>query len=317
MRPYRGSDPRAHAVANRSPSRRGGPRVEVAGVSLSHPDRVFWPDDGITKLELARYYESVAARMVPEVAGRPLTLVRCPKDIGECAYMRHLKVWGPAALRRIRIPEKQKVGEYLVADDLAGVIGLVQMDIVEIHTWNCTDADLERPDRLVLDLDPGEAVPWHDVAEAALRLRALLSALELDSFVKSTGGKGLHVVVPLQPHASWSECLDFSRALSALLERDNPRLYTLNMSRARRHGRIFLDYLRNNRGNSSVAAFSTRARSGAPISVPLGWDELQQLPDYTLRRHPRRWRPPFRGHRGRLTKTMVRAVRAAPAATPP
>jgi bifunctional non-homologous end joining protein LigD len=313
MRPYRGSAPEAYAIANRASSRRGGPRVEVAGVSLSHPDRVLWPEDGITKLDLARHYQRVAERVVREVAGRPLTLVRCPRSIHECAYMRHLRVWGPASLRRVSIPEKQKLGEYLVADDLAGVTALVQMDIVEIHTWNSNVRDVEHPDRVVIDLDPDESVAWSAVAETARRVRERLAALELDSFVKSTGGKGLHVVVPLVPSADWDACLAFARALCASFQREDPRRYTIQMAKSRRKGRIFLDYLRNNRGNSSVAAWSTRARPGAPVSVPLGWDEIDTRPEFRLGELPRRRRDPWAGYarsRGRLTASMTRALDA-------
>jgi bifunctional non-homologous end joining protein LigD len=306
-RPFRGSAPEAARIVT-SRGRTGGTRrVEVAGVAISHPDRVFYPDVGVTKLEVARYYEAVAAQVVPQVRGRPLTLVRCPETIETCAYMRHLRAWGPSALRRVMIEEKTKRGEYLVADDLAGVISLVQMDILEIHTWNAVIEDVERPDRIVMDLDPGEGVPWTKVAAAARRLRVLLDERGLASFVKSTGGKGLHVVVPLTPEAGWDACLRFARALGETLAREDPAAYTTQMSKALRKGRIYIDYLRNSRGNSAVAAWSTRARPSAPVSTPLGWNELSNPPRHTVRSIPARLarlkRDPWAGY-ARVRQTL-------------
>jgi bifunctional non-homologous end joining protein LigD len=294
-------------------------RVEVAGVPISHPDRVVFPADGITKLELARYYESVGNRMVPHLAGRPLTLVRCPKAIGdECVFMKHSKVWAPPALRRIRIQEKTKLGEYLVADTVAAVVSLVQMDVVEIHTWNSRAEHVEQPDRIVLDLDPGPEVPWRQVIAAARLVRDALRALGLESWVKTTGGLGLHVVVPLVPERDWSECLAFARGVARAVERQDPRLYTTRYAKAGREAKILIDYLRNNRTNTSIAAFSTRARPGAPVSFPVGWDDLTPRLDplrLTLRTVPARlarqrvdpWARYFRS-RQRLTVAALRAA---------
>ena len=248
----------------------------VAGVRISHPDRVVYPDPPLTKLDVARYYESMATWIVPHVAGRPLTLVRCPEGIaGECFFMKHSKVWAPDPLRRVRIQEKTKLGEYLIADDVAGVVGLVQMGILEIHTWNVTFDRVEQPDRLVFDLDPGSRVTWARMIQAARTVRKALAALDLESWVKTTGGRGLHVVVPLVPHADWSACLEFSRGLSTALERANPEAYTTQFAKSGRDDKILIDYLRNNRTNTSISAYSTRARPQAPISVPITWDELK------------------------------------------
>jgi bifunctional non-homologous end joining protein LigD len=161
--------------------------------------------------------------------------------------MKHSPVWAPEALRRVRIQEKKKVGEYLVADDIAAIIGLVQMGVLEIHTWNSTVDDLERPNRLVIDLDPGEEVGWPEVIAAARSVRSALAALDLESWVKTTGGRGLHVVAPLRPHADWSECLAFARGLSEALERAEPGRYTTEFAKAERARKILIDYLRNNR----------------------------------------------------------------------
>jgi DNA ligase D-like protein (predicted polymerase) len=172
----------------------------VAGIRISHPDRVIYPDLDISKLQLARYFERIGGWILPHVRGRPLTLVHCPAGLGgPCRFLRHAKVWGPDALRRVRIREKTKIGEYLVADTVSAVVALAQMGIVEIHTWNSTVDDVERPNRLVWDLDPGPEVTWRQTVAAARLLRGVLDTLGLASWVKTTGGRGLHVVVPITP----------------------------------------------------------------------------------------------------------------------
>ena len=252
----------------------------VAGVPISHPDRVLYQDQGITKLQVAQYYERIADWMLPHLRSRPLTLVRCPEGLGgECFYMKHSKVWAPPAVRRVRIQEKTKIGEYLVVDTLPALVGLAQMGILEIHTWNTCIERVEHPDRLVLDLDPGARIPWPRMIEAARLVRRLLERTGLESFLKTTGGKGLHVVVPLVASADWKECLEFSRAVAVAMERAQPDLYTTNFAKAGRERKILVDYLRNNRTNTSVAAFSTRARPGAAVSAPLRWTELDPALD--------------------------------------
>jgi bifunctional non-homologous end joining protein LigD len=262
-------------------ARASSPRPEVSGVSISHPERIVYPALRFTKLDLAEYYARIADWMLPHVVDRPLTLVRCPAGVpatgdaeDACFYMKHGKVWAPAALRRVRIREKTKVGEYLVADTAAALVGLVQMGVIEVHTWNSTCADLERPNRIVLDIDPGERVAWRAVVDAARLIRDLLLVMGLRSFVKTTGGRGLHVVVPVVPHADWRECLAFARAMANLLVRREPRLFTASFAKSGRDGLMLVDYLRNNRTNTSVAAFSTRARPAATVSAPLSWSEL-------------------------------------------
>ena len=273
-RPARSRSPEGEKLSQKRGSKTGGEEW-VAGVRLTHPDRVLYPPQGITKHDLALFYESIAKWILPHVKGRPLTLVRCPEGTEKgCFYMKHTGVWAPEALRRVKIQEKTKVGEYLVADDVAALISLVQMGILEIHTWNALADSIERPDRVVFDLDPDPSVGWDRVAASALALRKRLRELGLESFVKTTGGKGLHVVVPLRPASTWEESFAFSRAISEEREKAEPRAYTTSMSKAQRRGRILLDYMRNNRGSTSVAAYSTRARAGAPVSAPITWEEL-------------------------------------------
>jgi bifunctional non-homologous end joining protein LigD len=274
-------------------------RVEVAGVSLSHPDRVLFPAVGVTKLGLARYYERIAEWVLPHLVDRPLTLVRCPNGVPasgarkgvDCVFMKHAKAWGPAAIRRVRIREKTKIGEYLIVDSLPALVGLVQIDVLEIHTWNARFARLEQPDRIVIDLDPGERVGWEAVVDAAKLVSKLLTSLDLACFVKTTGGRGLHVVVPLVPEADWAECLAFARAVAAALVRKRPAVFTERFAKTGREDKILIDYLRNNRTNTSIAAFSTRAKPDAPVSVTLTWVELARLrtpQDFTIQTVPER-----------------------------
>ncbi|PYQ10067.1 MAG: DNA ligase D [Acidobacteria bacterium] len=259
--------------------------VVVAGVPITNPDRIVYPGQGLTKRDIALYYESIAGHILPHLEGRPTTLVRCPEGMGKpCFYQKHIGYWAPDTLRRVRIQEKKKVGEYLVVDDLPGLIGLAQMGILEIHTWNSTVERLEEPDRVVFDLDPDAAVGWPAVVKTAERIRELLDGLGLAAYVKTTGGKGLHVVTPLRPDAGWDQCAEFSHVVAETIARRHPEEYLTEASKAARKGKIFIDWLRNVRGATSIAAYSTRARPGAPVSVPVTWEELARTrPDgYTV-----------------------------------
>ena len=277
----RGQTERSSRVSHSSPA--------VAGVVISHPDRVIYPDLGISKLQLARYYERIGEWILPHIAGRPLTLVHCPEGVAApCNFLRHAKAWGPSALRRVRIQEKTKLGEYLVADSIEAVISLAQMGIVEVHTWNSTADDVDRPNRLVWDLDPGPEVSWAQVVKGAETVRDVLETLGLRSWVKTTGGRGLHVVVPLKRTRGVAECLEFSRAVGNVIATRDP-LYTIAFAKAGRERRILIDYLRNNRTNTSVCAFSPRINPDATVSMPLDWNDLHEPPDrWTLLTVPRR-----------------------------
>ena len=234
-----------------------------------------YPEAGLSKVDLAKYYERMADWIVPHVNGRPLTLVRCPTGLAAgCFFMKHSKVWAPPALQRVDIQEKTKVGEYLIAGSGAALVSLVQMDVVEIHTWNSCIGSIEQPDRLVIDIDPGPEITWHEIITAARLVRRVLESVGLDSFVKTTGGRGLHVVVPLQGRADWSECLAVSRGIAETIVAYDPERYTTRFAKAGRERKILIDYLRNNRTNTSVAAFSTRAKPHAPVSMPLSWAML-------------------------------------------
>ncbi len=291
---------------------------EVAGVRISHPERVMYPEAGLTKLDLARYYDAIGGWIVPHVAGRPLTLVRCPTGMtAGCFYMKHSKVWAPPALERVNIQEKTKVGEYLVANSVAALVSLAQMDVLEIHTWNSQISRVEQPDRLVLDIDPGPEISWPDVVAAARLVRRVVEGVGLASFVKTTGGRGLHVVVPLVPSADWSECLGVSRGIADAIVAHDPARYTTRFAKPGRERKILIDFLRNNRTNTSVAAYSMRAKPHAPVSMPLAWVALSPrvIPDaFTVRNVPARLsrlrRDPWADYwtcRQRLTKTMTKA----------
>ena len=251
----------------------------VLGQTISNPGRNFYPDLGITKLGLARFYEAVGAAMVPHVRDRPLTLVRCPEGVtGECFYSKHVATGARSPLAKIMIKERDtdadKPEPFLVIRDHAGLVALAQLGVLEIHTWNSTDRAVDFPDRFVMDLDPGPDVPWAEVIEAARLMRDVLRAVGLESFVKTTGGKGLHVVVPMAPVLTWDASLELSRAIAGLVVKQHPRRYTTALPKAGREKKILLDYLRNHRGATSVAAFSTRQRPTATVSVPIAWDEL-------------------------------------------
>lgn len=253
----------------------GDATVDVAGERLTSPDRVLYPDQGLTKLDLARHYERVAELMLPHISGRPLTLVRCPAGRqAHCFFQKHMDESAPAAVRRVQVEERDGPEWYGTVDSLAGLVSLVQLGTLEFHTSNARADRLERPDRFLIDLDPDEDLGWSDVVTAAFEARDLLAEIGLVSFVKTTGGKGLHVVVPLVRRAGWDEVKAFSRAVAALLADAAPDRYTIELAKKKRHGRILLDYLRNTEGATAVEAWSTRARPGAPVAVPIEWDEL-------------------------------------------
>ncbi len=255
--------------------RTGDGEATVAGVTLTHPDRVLYPEQKITKLDLAHYYEEVAERMLPHVVDRPLSLVRCPEGQGkECFFQKHATGRFPDALHSIRIREKKGTGTYFTLDDLAGLVSLVQMGVLEIHLWGCRAARVENPDRVVFDLDPDPTVNWPAVVDAARQLRERLAAHDLVSFLKTTGGKGLHVVVPIERRGTWDEAKTFARAVADDLVREAPDLYLTSISKAKRKGKILIDTLRNTRGATWIAPYSTRARPGAPVSMPIAWSEL-------------------------------------------
>lgn len=251
--------------------------VTVAGVKLTHPGKILYPDTGLTKLELARYYQSVADLILPELKQRPLSLVRCPDGQGgKCFFQKHIGQGMPEAIDAIDVPEGEGKARYMMVNDLAGLIATVQMGVLELHAWGATGRALEQPDRVVFDLDPAPDVPWATVVEGAQLLRGLLGEIGLECYLKTSGGKGLHLMVPIRPEHHWEAIKDWAHRVAAHLARVLPDRFIARMSKAARQGRIFVDYLRNAPGATTVVAYSVRARAGAPVSVPITWDELEQ-----------------------------------------
>lgn len=267
-------------------------RKEYAGVRLTSPDKVLYPEEGITKVQLASYYQTVADWLLPHIADRPLVLVRCPEGRHkDCFYQKHPGVGTPANLRRIPITEKSKTEHYVVVDDVDGLISLAQVGTLEIHAWGSRADKLEQPDRLIFDLDPDTELDWGQVVTAARQVREFLQQLGLESFVKTTGGKGLHLVVPIVRRHEWDEAKTFCKLVAeAVVHADSSR-YTANMAKAARRGKIFVDYLRNGRGATAIVPYSPRARAEAPVSTPLTWEELSarvHSDRYTVKNVPRR-----------------------------
>jgi bifunctional non-homologous end joining protein LigD len=256
--------------------------ADLAQIWVTNPDRVMFGKGGPTKLELALYYARVGDWMLPELIRRPVSLVRCPLGrIQDCFFQRHARPGMPDAVRTIALAEdgKQEKADYLYVEDAKGLLSLAQFGTIEFHGWGCQVDQPERPDRLVFDLDPDESLPWREVANAAFEVRDALAAQGLVPFLKTTGGKGLHVVVPIQRRRSWDEVAAFCEAFAREMAAQAPARFTANMAKAQRRGRIYLDYLRNKRSATAVAAYSLRARPGAPASTPLAWEELRQLDD--------------------------------------
>lgn len=247
-----------------------------AAMGLSNPDKVLYPDQGLTKRGLADYYAAVAERMLPEVVDRPLMLLRCPEgQQGQCFVQKHAPDEIPAGLAAVDISESDRVERYLAVTEAAGLASLVQLGVLEIHLWGARRDRLERPDRMVFDLDPAEGLDWAAVVAAAREVRDLLQDdLGLHTFLRTTGGKGLHLVVPLDRRHEWDEVKCFSRAVAERLAGAAPDRYTATLSKGARKGRVFVDYLRNGRGSTAIASYSTRARPGATVATPIAWDEL-------------------------------------------
>ncbi len=247
----------------------------VAGVKLSHPDKPYFPEAGISKRDLAIFYDAIADRMVPYLRDRPLALVRCPDGWrGQCFYQKHADRSVNAAVPRIAVPESGGTATYFGANSAQALAGLVQWGVIELHPWGSRAPRLDRPDRLIFDFDPDEGVGWTPLVEAVSTLRVLLDDLGLEGFLKTTGGKGLHVVVPIRATLEWDEAKGFARAVADFLVRTFPDRFTATVSKARRKGRIFIDYLRNAEGATAIAPYAVRARANAPVSTPIDWSEL-------------------------------------------
>jgi bifunctional non-homologous end joining protein LigD len=277
-KPARARGKAGAAGAEKSPKGKGKGAAtdEVAGVRISHPERIIDASTGFSKIELVQYFERVADWMLPHLKGRPLALVRAPDGIGgELFFQKHSS---RLAIPHITQHEGVDPGHppLLSVDSVKALIGVAQMGTVELHTWNALAANIEKPDRIVFDLDPDPKLGWDRMIEAAQLTRALLEELGLKSWCKTSGGKGLHVVVPIARHAGWDDVKAFAQAAAQHMAETLPDRFSAKMGAQNRRGRIFIDYLRNNRGSSTVVAFSPRARPGMGVSVPLTWEEVPQ-----------------------------------------
>jgi bifunctional non-homologous end joining protein LigD len=284
---------RTKVIAPPSKSKKAAmPKKRTPEVTLSHPDKVLYPDSGITKQDLANYYLAIKDLILPYLRRRPLTVLRCPagKD-ASCFFQKHPDR-SLTELPEVDIKEnssKRKV-PYFYVEDTKDILELVQSNVLELHIWGSSVDDLERPNQIVFDLDPDTQVAFKQLKEAAFVVRDMLKRIGLESFLKTTGGKGLHVVVPITPEGDWDDVKEFARDVAVTFEKQSPEMFTANMSKKKRTGRIFLDYLRNGRGATAIAPYSTRAKAGATVSIPLSWDDLKlarTLPTYTVLTAPK------------------------------
>ncbi len=258
-------------------------RSKKTATAISSPTKVLFPGDGITrqdvtKQDVADYYAAAMPRLLPEIVGRPLSVIRCPSGIeGSCFFQKHHSA-GVEGVDAVPIEEKDGApDDYLVVRDADAVMALVQANTLEFHPWGAKADDPDSADRLVFDLDPGPGVAWTEVRAAARLIRTLLAAIDIECFVRTSGGKGLHVVVPLQPAVAWDIAKPFAHAFAESMARLHPDRFVATSTKSRRTGRIFVDYLRNGRGATSVASYSLRARPGAPVAMPITWQELSRV----------------------------------------
>jgi bifunctional non-homologous end joining protein LigD len=255
------------------------PAAPETAVRISNRDRVIYPDSGITKGQLADYYAEIAGVMMPWVANRPISLVRCPQGRAKkCFFQKHDAGSFGDFVRHVPVREKNgSTEDYLYVDSAEGLLTCVQMGTIEFHGWGSRVPDYEKPDRMVFDLDPDEELGFDEVKKAAIDLKRYLGDLGLVTFAMVSGGKGVHVVAPLTPGAAWPEVKDFTHRFALALSEAEPQRFLANMSKAKRKGRIFIDYLRNQRGATAILPYAARARPHAPVAAPVSWDELPDL----------------------------------------
>jgi len=272
----RAISPTARHAAGTSATATDGP---VAGVTISHGDRIVYPENRLTKRDLAEYYEAVAPLMLPHVTGRPLSTVRCPDGPrGVCFFQKHWKASRGARVRTVAIDEADgEGGHYAVVQDAHDLVALVQWNVIELHPWESRSDALEAPDQMILDLDPGPGIGWKTLREGAGQVRALLDAAGLQSWVKLSGGKGVHIAVPFERRITWQQLSDLARLIAGRLVHDHPTTFVDVAAKDRRTRRIFVDWMRNSRGATAVAPWSVRARKNAPVSVPLDWGDLERI----------------------------------------
>lgn len=265
--------------ADKPATSKSEPKAVAQDLRLTHPDKILDEESHLTKQQLAEYYLAVADHLLPHIAERPLSIVRCPEGSGKpCFFQKHVGQGVSKGIDSVTVPDKRGNGseEYITVSSEEGLVGLAQMGVLEIHPWGSKNDALETPDRIIFDLDPDAAIEWKILVESAIEVRDVLKELGLQSFVKSTGGKGLHVVAPIQAKHEWPAVKEFTHNVVKALAGARPDRYLTKMTKSARKGRIFLDYLRNDRGSTAVAPYSPRARKGVRVAVPMGWEELRK-----------------------------------------
>jgi bifunctional non-homologous end joining protein LigD len=268
-------EPTARKPRRRAPVSKTSAKDKVDGVAISSPGRVVFPGSDITKKDVAEYYLSVADQILPHIAGRPISMIRCPEGIGgQCFFQRHLTKAAVPHVKDTGIQVNGSEDDYVMIEDARGLISLTQWGVMEIHPWGCLAATPDRPDRLIFDLDPDPEANWADVVAGAAEVRERMAEFELQSFLKTTGGKGLHIVIPIQPEHDWDAIKAFTRAVAESMAHDSPQRFVAQASKAKRKGRIFVDYLRNDHTATAVAPYAVRARPGAPVAMPVAWGAL-------------------------------------------
>ena len=263
----------------------------ISDFPITHPDKIVFPEDKYTKLDVLNYYDRVCDYILPFIQNRPLSLVRCPENYHECFFQRHYNKMTPKALKSIEIETKNDKEPYIYLNDREGLLSLVQMGVLEIHPWGSLISSIETPDIIVIDLDPAPEVTWKTIVAAAFEIKEELTQLNLTSYVKTTGGKGLHVVIPIQPKYDWEDIKNVTHVFVAYLEKKKPDLYISKMAKSKRVGKIFVDYLRNQRSATAIGTYSIRSRIHAPVSVPIEWDELTNRrcdTEFTIKTLPKR-----------------------------
>jgi bifunctional non-homologous end joining protein LigD len=250
---------------------------------FTHPEKILYPEQNLTKIDLAVYYYKMHALILPHLVNRPLSVVRCPDGYNQiCFYQKHFDTRQIQHLNTILIQEKNQKNYYFYLNNIFGLMELVQWDVLEIHPWGCCIDRLDQPDRIIFDLDPDQDVSWQAMIDAIFLIKKLLKQINLKSFIKTTGGKGLHIVIPIEPKYTWDQVKSFAKTFAQSVVALKPDSYTANLSKIKRSGKIFIDYLRNQRGATAIAPYAMRAKKNAPISMPVSLKTLNDIKSDTF-----------------------------------
>lgn len=257
--------------------------ITIAGVTITHPDKILYPEEKVTKQDIAEYYEFIAPFILPELMGRPISMVRSPSGVDKVRfYQKHPSENFPSYIERISIEEKDGANVYITLDALNDLIFLANLGVLEFHTWGSALPDIEKPNRIIFDFDPDPAASWDFVLKGVQILKEYLDELKMKSFVKTSGIKGFHVVIPIKPEYSWEDAKLFAKTIGDIMSQNNPKMFTTEILKVKRKGLVFIDYLRNTRGATNVAAYSTRTYPNASVSLPIFWEEVTKVKPYSF-----------------------------------